>query len=97
MNISYQQSILLTEIEDTGVGINDDDLRKLFKHFGKLKCSKQINSNGMGLGLSISKQIVEQLNGEIKVQSKAGQGTKFSFTVRTTESLNADPRLLQFG
>jgi signal transduction histidine kinase len=49
---------LITEIEDSGVGIKQEDLNRLFKFFGKLQDTQGINSGGMGLGLSISKMIV---------------------------------------
>jgi len=51
---------LITKVSDTGVGIKPDDLNKLFKFFGKLADSSKINKGGMGLGLTISKMIVEQ-------------------------------------
>lgn len=47
-----------TQVEDTGVGIRPQDLSKLFKMFGMLKSTKNINTNGIGLGLFICKQIV---------------------------------------
>jgi signal transduction histidine kinase len=49
---------LNTEVEDTGIGIKADDLTKLFKFFGKLHNSSNINKGGMGLGLNISKMII---------------------------------------
>lgn len=60
-------SILLTEVVDSGIGISKNDLGKLFKFFGTLSKSKDINRGGMGLGLTISKMIVSQLGGEIDV------------------------------
>jgi signal transduction histidine kinase len=50
---------LITVVQDTGIGIKNDDLNKLFKFFGKLTTSSKINRGGMGLGLTISKMIVE--------------------------------------
>ncbi len=52
-------------IEDTGMGIKQSDLNKLFKHFGKLKDKKKLNTKGTGLGLNISKKIVESMGGTI--------------------------------
>jgi signal transduction histidine kinase len=54
---------------DTGIGMRQEDLQKLFKFFGTLSKSKDINRGGMGLGLSISKLIVNSLGGEISVES----------------------------
>ena len=56
-------------MKDTGIGIKPDDLLKLFRFFGTLSKSKDINRGGMGLGLTISKMIVTELGGEIKVES----------------------------
>ena len=49
---------MTTKIKDTGVGIPEKELDKLFKFFGKILHHEKINENGMGLGLSISKMII---------------------------------------
>ena len=49
---------LTTKISDTGIGIKQEDLSRLFKFFGCVVKTKNINSGGMGLGLTISKMIV---------------------------------------
>jgi signal transduction histidine kinase len=56
-------------VRDTGIGISEEDLSKLFKFFGQASNSKTINRNGLGLGLTISKMIVTQLGGAIDVTS----------------------------
>jgi signal transduction histidine kinase len=76
-------------IEDTGVGIKESDLSKLFKYFGKLKDTSNINKKGTGLGLNISKRIVESMGGEVSVESTVGKGTKFSMFVII--QVNQDP------
>ena len=65
------------EIEDTGVGMKARDLKKLFKTFGKLNDTHKINKNGTGLGLNITKKIVQSMDGEVRVESEEGKGTKF--------------------
>ena len=57
------------KVEDSGIGIKEDEKDKLFKLFGKLKIKDNINQNGVGLGLTISKKLVEQLGGDIRVDS----------------------------
>lgn len=57
IRVNYQNNILVTECEDTGIGIKEEDKVKLFKSFGKLHDSKDINKNGLGLGLNISQLI----------------------------------------
>ena len=60
VNMEYDVSTkcLKTEVEDTGIGIKEEDLLKLFRFFGQVTKSKDINRGGMGLGLTISKMIV---------------------------------------
>ncbi len=50
---------LLIEVEDTGIGMQREDLGKLFQFFGKISKTKDINKGGMGLGLTISKMILQ--------------------------------------
>ena len=61
--------ILSVSVQDTGIGIKPEDLAKLFQFFGQVSSSKNINKSGMGLGLTISKMIIQQLGGEIDVTS----------------------------
>jgi signal transduction histidine kinase len=77
--VIFQDDNLVTVVEDTGVGIKNNDLNKLFKFFGKLTNTSKINRGGMGLGLTISKMIVEQMNGKISVTSEYGKGSRFAF------------------
>ena len=68
---------------DTGVGIAPEDLPKLFTRFGKLHRTADLNHEGIGLGLSIVKQIVEQSGGEISVHSDGpGHGSLFCFSMK---------------
>ena len=76
-NLQQEKKQLNIEVEDTGVGIKNGDLKKLFKSFGKLNDTHKINKNGTGLGLNISKRIVQSMDGEITVESEVEKGTKF--------------------
>lgn len=58
VSFNRETQCLLTEVEDTGIGMKQEDLRKLFRFFGTLSKTKDINRGGMGLGLTISKMIV---------------------------------------
>jgi len=70
-------------VADTGIGIKEEDTDKLFKVFGKLEDTENINKQGIGLGLTIAYSLVELLNpdGKLEFESKYGQGTKFSFKI----------------
>ena len=76
-------SFLKFEVSDTGVGISREDVPRLFKLFGMLsKHRSRLNQSGSGLGLSISKRIVESLGGKIKVTSRENELTKFTFLIK---------------
>lgn len=76
-------------VVDTGIGIKQDDLINLFKLFGKLQSSNHLNRNGVGLGLSFSKSLVEKLGGAISVSSEVGKGTAFSFEIKVAGFLDS--------
>ncbi len=66
-------------VSDTGVGIKDKDIAKLFKTFGQLDTGSSRKFEGTGLGLAISKNLVELHGGEITVESRYGEGSTFAF------------------
>jgi signal transduction histidine kinase len=68
-------------VSDTGIGMNQDDCNKIFKDFVRIKNSKTKEITGSGLGLSITKTMVEQYNGTIKVESKPDEGSTFSISL----------------
>ena len=71
------------DIKDTGVGINKNDMNKLFKMFAMFsKYEGKLNQYGNGIGLSISKKIVESLGGQINASSEEGCWSLFTFTVK---------------
>ncbi|AMG28956.1 hybrid sensor histidine kinase/response regulator [Grimontia hollisae] len=69
------------EVEDTGIGIPADKLKTVFEKFEQADGSMSRNFGGTGLGLAISSQIVELMGGEIEVESREGEGSRFFFTV----------------
>jgi ABC-type multidrug transport system fused ATPase/permease subunit len=68
-------------VEDTGVGISEQDKNKLFKLFGMLDKTRAINPNGWGIGLTISKKYIECLQGELHVESVVEEGTIMKFVL----------------
>ena len=74
-------------VSDTGIGIKEEELGKLFDKFKHLNSGYVRNNKGTGLGLVISKKLVELHGGEITVESKYGQGSIFTFTIPINEIL----------
>lgn len=68
-------------VTDTGIGIPDDKQKVLFQAFTQVDSSTTRKYGGTGLGLQISKRLVELMNGEIHVESQQGQGSSFIFTI----------------
>jgi signal transduction histidine kinase len=66
-------------VSDTGIGIKEEDIGKLFKEFGQANPSISKEYGGTGLGLAITKKLLELHGGSITVESKYGEGTTFTF------------------
>jgi len=77
----FHKRTIRISVTDTGVGIRDQDKEKLFKMFGSIKDEeKKLNLKGIGLGLVISKLIVEKFSGCIDFISKFQHGSTFFYT-----------------
>ncbi|WP_241486027.1 sensor histidine kinase [Chryseobacterium angstadtii] len=72
---------LMTTVGDTGVGISESDLAKIFEPYYQGMISDEINNFGAGLGLSLCKEIIELFDGDISVSSKLHKGTKVTFSI----------------
>ncbi len=68
-------------VRDTGIGIPEDRLNRLFRSFSQVDASTTRKYGGTGLGLAISKRMAELMGGRMWVESSAGQGSAFSFTI----------------
>lgn len=79
--ISFQDNYLVVAVTDTGEGIPADKIDKLFNKFVQLENTAKSGKKGTGLGLVVSKGVVEAHNGVIGVFSEAGEGTTFYFTL----------------
>lgn len=80
VDVSYEadSQMLTVIVADTGIGIKNEDLGKLFGSFQRLEEDKNRNIEGTGLGLNITMRLVNMMNGSISVSSKYGEGTTFT-------------------
>ncbi len=75
------QEMLTYSVRDTGIGIAEENIRKLFRSFSQAESSTSRKYGGTGLGLSICSQLIDLMDGTIKVESEPGRGSCFSFTI----------------
>ena len=77
---------LVVEVSDTGIGIADADMPKLFSRFSQVDGSLARRHEGVGLGLAVCRQLVELMGGEISVTSAPGRGSSFRFWVPASQA-----------
>ncbi len=92
LNISFDRETrnLRIRVEDTGMGIHREDLDKLFSSFQRLDETRNRNIEGTGLGLNITRQLVEMMGGNITVESEYGKGSVFTVNI-IQEIVDATP------
>ncbi|MCG8528096.1 MAG: ATP-binding protein [Opitutales bacterium] len=80
--------LLKFEVKDTGIGISQENAKKLFSPFTQADTSTYRKFGGSGLGLVICKRLVEGMNGEITLNSEIGVGSSFTFTIEVKKIVN---------
>jgi signal transduction histidine kinase len=78
---AYEGDALLVNVSDTGIGIPTEEQQRVFERFFRSRQSVALKIEGSGLGLAITKSIVQKHGGHIWVESRAGEGTTFYFTL----------------
>jgi CheY-like chemotaxis protein len=86
LQMQNDQLDLAFHVRDTGLGIPQDKISRLFKAFSQVDSSTTRKYGGTGLGLVISQRLVELMGGSINVESQEGVGTIFSFTIKASVS-----------
>lgn len=72
---------LCVSVKDTGIGIKEEGLQKLFESFSQIDTRRNRQEGGVGLGLAISRELVQKMGGTITVKSRIGKGSTFRFVV----------------
>lgn len=76
------EAVLTFVVEDTGIGIKEEDIAKLFARFERIEEEKNRNIEGTGLGINITMQLLKMMDSELIVESEYGKGSRFSFTLK---------------
>ena len=90
--IDGQRIMLKISVTDSGIGIKEEDLSKIFESFQQVDSKRNRNVEGTGLGLAISQRLVYLMNGTITVESEYGKGSTFAFAIPQTVA-NPEPAM----
>jgi two-component system aerobic respiration control sensor histidine kinase ArcB len=85
------------QVSDTGVGIPNKEQAQIFEPFHKVNSSLTGDNRGTGLGLSITQQLVDLMEGQIKLQSEIGKGSIFTITLPIIEISGSNPAIKPFA
>ena len=86
VQIEKQKKHLILKVTDSGIGISKEDIPKVFDRFFKGQNTSDLNVDGVGIGLALTKDLVKLLNGTIAVTSKKGVGSVFTVKLKITNS-----------
>jgi len=81
LQLSLDNNTLRLLVSDTGIGISPESMPRIFEEFYRAKNAKEMGQEGTGLGLSLVKHIVDRYHGEVRVDSKLGEGSTFIVTL----------------
>ena len=81
MTVRAQDNEVVFSVQDTGIGLNGEQIQNLFDEYTQASASTSRDYGGTGLGLAISRQLVELMGGRISVSSEPGVGSNFVVTL----------------
>ena len=81
VTVAYDRPEVIISVQDTGIGIAKEDVSRIFTRFWRSDASRERVSGGLGVGLAITKEIIDQHNGTITVESELGKGTTFTLCI----------------
>ncbi|MCH4553481.1 tetratricopeptide repeat protein [Aestuariibaculum lutulentum] len=90
-----EENKIKISVSDTGIGIPEDKFESIFKSFEQVDGSVEREYGGTGLGLSVTRQLVELHGGTINVESKVGEGSTFTFTLSLSETDRKDVAIIK--
>ena len=85
------------DVKDTGIGIAEDKMERLFKAFSQVDSSTARQYGGSGLGLAISQKLAKLMGGTISVESRIGEGSTFRLSIRVKKSAHDEPRYADYN
>ena len=81
VSLAQEGREVVVSVSDTGIGIAKEDLARVFSRFWRSDASRERESGGLGVGLAVTKEIIDRHHGFICVESELGKGTKFTLHI----------------
>ena len=81
VTVAQERQEAIISVSDTGIGIAKEDIPRTFSRFWRSDASREMESGGLGVGLSLTKEIIDRHNGTIAVESELGKGTTFTLRI----------------